>query len=85
MMFLIVSVAFITFKEGTPLFITILVFSVIGPFFEWLVGISYSKIVGRRLWTYHRGTIHGYTSYLAMPLWAFCGAISWIIIKYLVA
>ena len=84
LIFLIVSAIYIVYKEGTPLLLTIFAFSIIGPAFEWFVGITYSKIVGQRLWTYHRGTIHGYTSSLAVPLWAFGGIISWIIVKYLV-
>lgn len=82
--FLVISSMFLVYQEGAPLLITILVFAVAGPLLEWSVGISYYKIVGQRLWTYHRGTVHGYTSYLAIPLWAFCGVVSWLLIKVII-
>jgi len=82
--FLIVSTVFIIYREGISLLLTILAFTVIGPFFEWFIGITYYKIVGQKLWTYHRGTVHGYTSYLAIPLWAFGGVLAWIVVKYFI-
>lgn len=50
-----------------------LVFSGLGTFFEFLGGFAYQRVVGQRLWTYHRLSLGGYTSLLSLPLWGMAG------------
>ncbi|MCX6759419.1 MAG: hypothetical protein NT012_02555 [Candidatus Nealsonbacteria bacterium] len=48
---------------------------------EGLIGFVYDKVLNRRLWTYNRLSIKGYTSYLSIPLWGIAGVIFWFITK----
>ncbi len=64
----------------TPIRIFI-IFALLGPVLEWLIGFAYESVVGQKLWTYHRFAISGYTSFLTMPIWGL-GA---IIFYYLAA
>ena len=50
-------------------------FAILGTLAEGLIGFFYHKIVGQRLWTYHRFSIIGYTSLLSIPLWGLAGLI----------
>lgn len=56
-----------------------IVFAFVGPFLEWLLGFSYYKIVGQRLWTYHRYSITHYTSFLTIPFWGLAGVLFWLL------
>jgi hypothetical protein len=60
---------------GQTAFKTFLLFALLGPLCEWCIGFSYQVIVGQKLWTYHRYTITGNTSLLAMPFWGFAGVL----------
>jgi hypothetical protein len=53
----------------------------IGFVAEGLIGFVYDKVLNRRLWTYNRLSIKGYTSYLSIPLWGIAGVIFWFITK----
>ncbi len=65
--------------QGLSLLKIFLVFSLIGPFFEWLVGFSYYQVVGARLWTYKKFTYLGHSSLLAAPLWGMAGVLFWLL------
>ncbi len=58
-----------------------IVFSILGAFFEYLAGWWYYKVMGSRLWTYNKYSIHKYTSFLAIPLWGFLGVILYLLVK----
>jgi uncharacterized membrane protein len=69
--------------EGWPLFKIFLSFMAIGPVFEWLVGFFYYHIVGARLWTYHKLSLWGHTSLLAVPLWGMAGILFYLLTQFL--
>ena len=52
-----------------------LLFALLGPLGEWCIGFAYQAIVGQKLWTYHRFSINGNTSLLAIPFWGFAGVL----------
>ena len=56
-------------------------FSLFGTLAEWIIGFFYHKIVGQRLWTYHRYAIFNYTSFLSIPLWGLAGLIFYLFIQ----
>lgn len=59
-------------------------FAIVGTLIEFLLGMFYDKIIGQRLWTYHRYAIGGYTSLLSIPLWGFAGVVFWLLARALV-
>ena len=71
------------FIQGSKLNLiaVLLSFSLLGTLAEWLIGFFYHKIVGQRLWTYHRYSITNYTSWLSMPLWGIAGLIFYLFIQ----
>lgn len=68
-------------QEGMSILQVFFLFSALGTIFEWLIGYSYNKIVGSRLWTYHKYSINGHTSFLSIPLWGLAGILFWLIEK----
>ena len=46
-----------------------------GNFVEHIGGYGLHKVLGHRLWTYHRLTIGGYTSLLSWPYWGMIGIV----------
>jgi uncharacterized membrane protein len=51
----------------------------VGCLLEYLIGFAYHKTLNKRLWTYDRFGIHGYTSLLTFPMWGVAGVIFWFI------
>lgn len=68
-------------RNDTKLLMVFLTFSLFGTFLEWLIGFFYHKIVGQRLWTYHRYSWSGYTSWLSIPLWGLAGVLFWLLAR----
>lgn len=56
-------------------------FAIFGTIAEWFLGFFYHKIVGQRLWTYHKYHIMHYTSFLSILLWGFAGIIFWFLLQ----
>ena len=54
-------------------------FAVVCTFMEWLVGFTYHRVVGKRLWTYDKFNIGGYTSWLSVPIWGILGLVMWFL------
>jgi len=57
--------------------------SFVGFVSEYIIGLTYHKTLNRRLWTYGRLNIHGYTSLLAIPFWGIAGVFFWFLSKIL--
>lgn len=55
--------------------------AIIGFIAEGFVGFVYDKVLNKRLWTYNRFHIKGYTSFLSIPLWGIAGVAFWFISK----
>ncbi|MBI5127214.1 hypothetical protein HZA76_02035 [Candidatus Roizmanbacteria bacterium] len=68
-------------RNSSKLALVFLTFSFFGTVMEWLIGFFYHKIVGQRLWTYHRYSWMGYTSWLCLPLWGFAGVLFWLLAR----
>lgn len=81
--FPLLAVFVIVKKEGLTALNVFLVFSIVGTFLEWLIGFSYHKVVGQRLWTYHKYSLTGYSSLLSIPLWGMAGVLFWLLAKAL--
>lgn len=79
---LIATVIIINF-HGISLLKVFVIFAVVGTFLEWLIGLAYHKIVGQRLWTYHRFGLSGYTSLLSIPIWGLGGILFYLLAKAL--
>jgi len=58
-----------------------LISSFVGFAMEYGAGLVYHKTLNRRLWTYGRLSLHGYTSPLSIPLWGIVGVGFWLISK----
>lgn len=73
----------IYFVHGSSLnFIAVFLgFSLFGTLAEWIIGFFYHKIVGQRLWTYHKYAIFNYTSFLSIPMWGLAGLIFYLFIQ----
>ncbi len=74
----------IAYLEGWAPLVVFVVFSFIGTLLEGLVGFSYHKVVGQRLWTYHKYSLTGYTSLLSIPLWGMAGVLFWLLARIFV-
>lgn len=72
---------FVAHSLGYSVIKVFIILGAAGTILEWLLGFSYHKIVGQRLWTYHRYTIGGYSSLLSFPLWGFLGLLLWLLAK----
>ena len=69
-------------KESQINAVTVFVsFSILGTLAEWLIGFFYHRVVGQRLWTYHKYSITKYTSFLSLPLWGLAGLIFYLFIQ----
>lgn len=78
-LFPLTTTFFMMYLQGSSVFKIFLIFGLIGPLFEWLVGFSYYQIMGARLWTYKILTIDGHSSLLTIPLWGMAGVLFYLI------
>jgi uncharacterized membrane protein len=58
-----------------------LVSAAVGFLLEYIIGLAYHKTLNRRLWTYQRLSVCGYTSLLSIPIWGVAGVIFWFLSK----
>ncbi len=79
--FPIVASVIMMFVSGITIFYVFLAFSVIGTICEWIIGFVYHKVIGQRLWTYHKYAINKYTSLLSIPLWGFAGVLLYLLVS----
>lgn len=67
--------------RGYKLLVLFLIFAVIGTALEWLAGFVYQRVIGKRLWTYHRYRIGPYTSWQSAPMWGMGAVLFWLVVK----
>jgi hypothetical protein len=67
---------------GTGIIWLFLISALGGLILEYIIGLSYHKTLNHRLWTYHKFSIGGYTSLLALPMWGILGVVFWLISKF---
>jgi len=62
---------------GTDIFALFAASMVVGIVLEYGLGRAYHQTLNKRLWTYTRYSIGGYTSWLTLPMWGVAGVIFW--------
>jgi len=75
----LLATVYMAYQVNQSLIYVYFIFTFVGTALEWCIGYSYHQIVGQRLWTYHRYSINGYTSILAMPIWGMGGVLFWLL------
>ena len=55
---------------------------VVGFVLEYLLGKAYHKTLNRRLWTYSKYSVDGYTSLLTIPMWGIAGIVFWLLANF---
>lgn len=76
----VVGMATLSFIFGPTPFYMFLAGMVVGTPLEWLLGFTYHKIFGSRLWIYERFYLPGrYASYLTIPIWGTAFVAIWLI------
>ncbi|MCI0566508.1 hypothetical protein L0Y46_04935 [bacterium] len=55
--------------------------SMVGFILEYALGLTYHKTLNKRLWTYGRLSVDGYTSFLSIPVWGIAGVVFWLVSK----
>jgi uncharacterized membrane protein len=66
---------------GIKILYLFLVSMIIGIFLEYILGYGYHMTLNKRLWTYSRYSLNGYTSWLVLPMWGIAGVAFWLIIR----
>ena len=77
--FPLLAVAWTVYQTGITVLLVFVIFSFAGMFIEFLIGFSYHRVVGERLWTYHHVSLCGYTSIFSIPLWGLAGVMFWLL------
>ncbi|MBI4193394.1 MAG: hypothetical protein HY536_02080 [Candidatus Colwellbacteria bacterium] len=73
----IMSVIVLALVKSEKILILFLISACLGSLLEYLVGLLYHKVLNKRLWTYHRLSLNGYTSVLSFPVWGIAGVVFW--------
>lgn len=66
---------------GIKIIYLFVISSIVGFILEYLLGLAYHKTLNRKLWTYGKYNLRGYTSYLTFPMWGVAGIIFWLLSK----
>lgn len=69
----------LTYFYGKQVIYYFLICSVVGFLLEYIIGLAYHKTLNRRLWTYGRFSVQGYTSLLTFPMWGVAGIVFWLV------
>lgn len=75
----VVAALSLSYFYGTKLIYFFVASSLIGFLLEYSIGLAYHKTLNKRLWTYDRLGVHGYTSLLTFPMWGIAGVVFWLI------
>ncbi len=75
----LLCVAYLIYSYDIKVLYLFVASMVVGLLLEYGMGLFYHKTLNRRLWTYGRYSIQGYTSWLAAPMWGVGGVIFWIL------
>ncbi len=68
-----IGLILLIWQEGIKILWFYLTCCFIGNLGEHTLGYAFHKILGHRLWTYHRLTKGGYTSLMSWPFWGMAG------------
>lgn len=64
---------------GTQVFWLFLCSGAVGFVLEFVLGFSYKRAFGERLWTYNRFQVAGHTSLITPPIWGLAGIVFWLL------
>ncbi len=53
----------------------------VGFILEYILGLTYHKVLNKKLWEYKRLSVYGYTSLLTIPVWGVAGVVFWFLGK----
>jgi len=76
-------VIYLAYSYDYKILTMFLVSCFVGTILEFLLGLAYHKTLNKRLWTYDRLGIGGYTSWLSVPMWGIGGVVFWFLGKTL--
>jgi uncharacterized membrane protein len=79
----IISIFIFAYLIDVKIINVFVISSFVGFVLEYILGLTYHKTLNKRLWTYDRFSVQGYTSLLSIPLWGIGGATFWFLIKML--
>jgi hypothetical protein len=69
----------LAYPYGIGLIYFFLLSAIVGFVLEYGIGKAYHKTLNRRLWTYGKHSLGGYTSLLTLPMWGVAGVIFWLL------
>lgn len=69
----------LSYQYGTKIIYLFFISMFVGFALEYLLGLGYHKTLNRRLWTYGRYSVGGYTSLLTFPMWGVAGVAFWLL------
>ena len=75
------SIFIIYLGLGSSVLYIFLASAALGAIAEWVIGWWFNKVMGVRLWTYHKYSIGAYTSFLSIPLWGVVGVLLFLVVK----
>lgn len=73
----------LSYFYGRGIIYLFLISSIVGFVLEYSLGFAYHKTLNKRLWTYDRYPVGGYTSLLTFPMWGVAGIVFWLLIKFI--
>src|SRR3989344_5915283 len=77
----IVAVAGFAYFIDTKVLSLFVTSAVFGFVLEYILGLTYHKALNKRLWSYDRLSVGGYTSLLTLPIWGIAGVVFWFLSK----
>lgn len=74
-------VLFLSYSVDSKILGLFIVGSAVGFVLEYILGLTYYKVLNQKLWRYNRLSINGYTSLLSIPIWGIACVIFWFLSK----
>lgn len=69
----------LSFFYGSKIIYFFVICSLVGFILEYVIGEAYHKTLNKRLWTYGKYSVNGYTSLLTFPMWGIAGIVFWLL------
>lgn len=76
-------VLYMAYLYGLGIIVLYLASCWVGFVLEYLLGLIYHKVLNKKLWTYNRYSVNGYTSFLSIPFWGVGGVVFYFLAKLL--
>ena len=77
----VVSVILVAYFIDMKVILLFILSALLGTFLEYIIGLTYHKALNKKLWTYSRYSLDGYTSILCIPIWGVAGVVFWFLSK----